>query len=275
MRSRGRLHRSVALALACSIAGAALLAGTRPGEARILKTRGQGARGPLELTLGSGIEFETDPEESEYGFPFLVEYGLTRILKVTAEPSYVLITKKAGGNVSGIGDLETTITAEFPTERRNRPALALESVIKWPTARTGDIGTGERDYSLGLIVSKEFVNFDVDLNGVYTFVGDPPGVSLKDTFEASLASEWHLNRTFDIEAEIVRAIGAGGRFRGASLGGFQNIGGPEQGQSETEATLGLAEHLGEFFKLEQGAVVKFDGSFQFVIAWEYDFAGSR
>ena len=49
-----------------------------PAGARILKTRRPGGvAGPLELALGSGFEYETDGEESEYGFPFLVEYGFT------------------------------------------------------------------------------------------------------------------------------------------------------------------------------------------------------
>jgi hypothetical protein len=262
----------------CLLLALGVVAGGAPCAARILKTRRPNQPGrPLALVVGSGFEYETDSEESEYGFPFLAEYGLNDIVKVSAEPSYILVRKKAGGTVTGPGDFETTLSCEFPTERRYRPGFALEAVIKWPTAPRGDLGTGETDYSLGAIVSKEFVGFDVDLNAVYTFIGDPPGVSLQNTFEGSIASEYHLNRTIDLEAEVVTALGAGGRFRGhsGSLGGFANIGGPEQGQSESEGTLGMAEHLNDFLKLEQGAVLKSDGSWQFVFAWEWDFAGDR
>ena len=98
-----------------------------------------------------------------------------------------------------------------------------------------------------------------------------------NTLELSVATEWRLNPRYDIEGEAVTAMGAGGSFRGhsGSLGGFANIGGPEQGQSESEFTLGLARHFGEYLKLEQGAILKSGGGFQFVVAWEYDFAGGR
>ena len=267
-----RVPRALAGALlaACLVATSAL-----PASARILKTKRptqQGTR-ELELTIGSGFEYETDSEESEYGFPFLVEYGLTRQIKLSLEPSWVLVRRKLGGSLSGPGDFETTLTWEFPTERRYRPGLALEGVVKWPTARRGDLGTGETDYSIGGIVSKEFVGFDLDLNAVYTFIGSPPGVHLKDTFEASLASEWHVTPTLDIEGEAVTSLGAGGAFRSlpGTLGGFANIGGPEQGQNESEFTLGVAEHLNERFKIEQGLVLKSGGSVQTVLAWEWAF----
>ena len=259
-----------------SLAVVAALTLATGAEARIVTSRGAStAAGPLRLVLGSGFEYETDAEESEYGFPFFAEYGFNDALTLTVEPSAVVIRRKSRGDLSGFGDLETTLTAEIVSERRHRPAFAIASTIKWPTAKRGDLGTGERDVSIGAIVSKEFLSCDVDANVVYTFIGDPPGVSLKNTLEASLASEWHPRPVLDVIAEVVTHFGAGGTFRGgtSALGGFANIGGPEQGQAEFEVTLGLAERLGEFLKFEQGVVAKNDGAFQFVIAWEYDFAG--
>lgn len=270
MRARERVI------VASVLAAATLAAIAAPAAAKILKTRRPGQYKELALNVGSGFEFESDSEQSEYGFPVLVEYGFTKMLKLNVEPSYVLVRKKKGGSIEGPGDLETTLTCEFPTERRYRPGLALEGLVKWPTARSGGLGTGQTDYALGVIVSKEFVPFDMDLNGVYTFVGSPPGVRLENTLGASLAIEWHLTPALDIEAEAVTAIGAGG-FRGqpGTLGGFANLGGAVQGQSESEGTLGLAEHLSEWLKLEEGVILKSDGSWQAVAAWEYDFGGGK
>ena len=253
------------------------LACPSPATARILKTRRVGRPGqPPSITVGSGFEYENDGEESQYGFPFLAEYGLTNIIKVRAEPNFVLIRKRDGGTTSGMGDLETAATFEFPTERRHRPGLALEALIKWPTARTGDLGTGKTDYTLGAIVSKEFVQCDTEVNAAYTWVGDPPGLSLKDTFEASSAIEWHLNGSLDLLGEAVTAGGAGGRFRiHNSALGIASIGGPQQGLTESEFTLGVAEKSGEFLKYEQGVVIKSDGTYQWVLAWEWDFGGGR
>ena len=266
-------HRIAAAALA--LAALALSAG--PVAAKILKTRRPGEYQPLTLIVGSGTEFETDGEESQYGFPFFAEYGFSKMIKASVEPNYLLVRKQKGGSIGGLGDLETAVTCEFPTERRYRPGLALVGVVKWPTAPRPRLGTGKMDYSFGGIVSKEFVGFDLDLNALYTIVGRPAGVRLQNTFEVSLAGEWHLTRTLDLEAEVVNARGAAGRFHGqtGSLGGFANIGGPEQGQIESEVTLGLARRFGEFFKLEQGAVLKSGGSWQLVFAWEYDFSGGK
>lgn len=262
----------------CLLVGIGCLVCAPPTGARILKTRRveQSSR-PLALTMGSGFEYETDGEESEYGFPFLAEYALSDLIKLRAEPSFILLRRKIGGSISGPGDLETAVTFELPTERRYRPAVALEALVKWPTARKGDFGTGKTDYTLGAIVSKEFVQCDAELNAAYTVVGDPPGLSLKDTFEASCALEWHLNSVLDVVGEAVVAGGAGGRFRShtTALGGFANIGGPEQGQTEYEFTLGLTEKRGDSLKYEQGVVMKSGGAFQFVFAWELDFGGGR
>jgi hypothetical protein len=256
---------------------AILLTAAAPAGAKILKTKRPREYKELVLTVGSGFEYQTDAEQSEYGFPFLVEYGFTKMLKLSAEPSYVLIRRKSGGSINGPGDLETTLTCEFPTERRYRPGLALEGVVKWPTAHHGELGTGKADYSLGAIVSKEFVPFDLDLNAAYTFIGSPPGVRLQNTFEASLAVEWHLTPVLDIEAEAVTSLGAGGHFRGqpGTIGGFANLGGAVQGLSESEGTLGLAERLTARLKLEEGMILKSDGSWQAVAAWEWDFGEGK
>ena len=129
---------------------------------------------------------------------------------------------------------------------------------------------------LGAIVSKALVALDVDLNAVYTFIGNPPGVRLSDVVELSLAAEYHLSPSLDLLAEVVTASGAGGR-RGSpgSIGSFANIGGPQQGQRETEATLGLARRFNEFLKLELGAVLKSGPAVQTVFAWEWDFGGGQ
>ena len=269
----GRLRRWVAALIAVS-----LIAVSAPASARILKTKRPGQPGQgLALTIGSGFEYETDPEESEFGYPFLIEYELTKTLKLSAEPSYVQIRSKPGQrgtSVSGSGDFETTVEYEFIGERRHRPALTAEGIVKWPTAAYDAIGTHEMDYSIGLIVSKELVGFDLDFNALYTFVGSPPDVPLENSTEVGLASEWHVRPSFDLLAEVVTSTGGGVRGRSGSLG---SLGGRANAigisESLTEGTLGFALHLNDFLKLEQGVIAKSDGSFQAVFAWEWDFSG--
>src|SRR5882672_4406586 len=228
----------------------------------------------LALTVGSGFEYATDSEQSEYGYPFLIDYGFSDKLKVTIEPSYVFLKSKAGGSVSGLGDLETTVESELVKERRYRPALTLEGIVKWPTARHAELGTGERDYTVGLLLDKEFVGWDADFNATYTFVGSPPGAHLQNTIEVALASEWHLTRTLSIVGEVVTTHGSG-VFRGqpgsiSGIGGLPRVASEPFG-NESEGTLGLAERLNHHLKLEEGGILKTDGSWQAVFGWEWDF----
>jgi hypothetical protein len=246
-----------------------------PAAAKVLKTK-SGQVKELALTVGSGIEFTTDSEETQYDFPFLVEYGVTENLQLTIEPDYIVLQSTNGNSVSGIGDLETSLTYEFLSMRRHRPSLSAEGLIKWPTASRGEFGTGKADYSLGVIVSKEFVHMDVDFNAVYTIMGSPPSVQLPNILELSLAMEWHLSRVLDLEGEMVTAGSSGSGFhrRPGTIGGgggLPSVGSSEKGGRDTEGTLALAELLSARLKLEQGVAINFDGSWQVVCAWEWDF----
>jgi hypothetical protein len=277
-RHRGRAFPAIVILWGVLII-VVLLETAAPSSAGIMKTKRKrpSARGTyreLLLVIGSGFEFTTDSEESEYDFPFLVEYGFTRNLKLSAEPDWAYIHFKDGSKpVSGFGDLETTLTFEFIGERRKRPAIATEGIVKWPTA-TSELGTGKADYSIGAVVSKDLVKVELDFNAVYTFAGSPPGIQMKNTGEASIAAEWHLNSVLDLEGEIATNTGSGGGFHGrpGSIGGIGgSIRAAEPSGAETEGTLGLAELLNPCLKLEEGVILNSDGSWQIVTAWEWDF----
>jgi len=260
------LDRIVAPALV-----AAVLAGVVvPCEAKILKTKQASQYHEFPLTVGSGFEYEGDSEEKQYDFPFLIEYGVTRALTLTVEPDYTVIDKAGAASIRGFGDLETSLVYEFVGERRSRPSLSAEALVKWPTANSDSLTTGEIDYSVGGIISKEFIHFDVDSEWLYTFVGDPPGVDLTNSSEVSLALAWHMTRSADLEAEGVTSSGGG--FRGSGRSNLSHL--PSdiaQEGRQYEWTLGVSQRLGAHFKLEAGYVYKSDGSWQAVSAWEWNF----
>jgi hypothetical protein len=247
-----------------------------PVSAKIRKTRETGQYRDYHefpLTIGSGIEYETDEEGSEYGFPFLIEYGLTDAITVALEPDFVVVDPVERPAAHGFGELETSVVYEYLRERRNRPALSAELLVKWPTATHDSLGTGEIDYSLGAIASKEFVHFTVDFEVLYTLVGSPPGIQLDDALEISLASDVHLSAIIDLELELVTSTGGGIRSRVSAISGpvlpsdVQDAGG-----QQTEGTIGIAEKLTSHLKLEQGVLVASDGSWQLLAAWEWDFS---
>lgn len=245
---------------------AGLLAAGLPASARITRSRPSAAVAPYEgatpsvwaplyaFVLGGGFEFERSREQTEYGFPFLIEYNVTEKLKLTLEPKYTSIVARSpeARSVKGFGDLETSVAYEFLRERRYRPALSVEGRIKWPSASDPDLGERGRDYTLGLIASKDLVFMDLDLNILYTSAGDR---ERDDTVEVSLAAEWHVNRYVDVIGEVAHVR-------------------PMRGRSgESEATVGLAWHVNKFLKLEQGVVFKEQGIWEAVFAWEWAIGG--
>jgi hypothetical protein len=251
----------------------ALLLTALPASARITRTRTSASSAvdrlrtpsildPLySLVVGSGVEYEEISEQTEYGFPILIEYSFTERLKLTIEPKYTSIHAKTpdGRSISGWGDLETTLDFEFLRERRYRPALSVEGKVRWPTAEDPDLGERGRDYTLGLIASKDFVFLELDANVLYTFLADR---EREDLIEASLAVAWHLNGYVDLIAEVVHVMRAGGR--GAAV---------DEDRDETEATVGFAWIVSKFLRLEQGVVFKEHGVWETVFAWEWSFGG--
>ncbi len=213
------------------------------------------------LVIGSGFEYQRDQDQTEYGFPILIEYNFSEQLKLTIEPKFTRIVGRDAGSrsVSGFGDLETTVDYEFLRERRYRPALSLEGAIRWPTAEDSDLGEPGRDYTFGLVASKDLVLVDIDLNVLYTFIGDH---EQEDTVDISLAAEWHVNGYVGVIAEVANVTRLG------TLGS-----GSTGGRHETEATIGLSWQANKFFKFEQGVVFKEGGIWEAVFAWEWNFGG--
>jgi hypothetical protein len=261
--NRARLVLLLAVAVVAAI--------PHPSHARIRKTRPPAsstaypgavpspwaAFAPLVLSLG--LEYQSDEEQTEYGFPISIEYNLTEKLKLILEHGYASIGSKSAESrsVDGFGDLEAAVDYEFLSERRYRPALAVEGRIKWPTAEDPDLGEPGNDYTFGIIASKDLVYFDLDLNVFYTFVGDR---EQEDTVEVSLAAEWHVNRYVDLIAEVASAM----RTRIHDSDGNRN---------ETEATVGLGWRINKNFRLEQGVIFKERGEWELVVSCEWNFGG--
>jgi hypothetical protein len=207
------------------------------------------------------VEYEKAGDQVEYGFPILIEYNFTERLKIAIEPKWTRLRDRTPGGrtISGWGDLDTTLDYEFLSERRYRPALSLEGQVRWPTAQDPELGDRGRDYTLGLIASKDLVLVELDANVLYTFIGDR---EREDQLEVSLAATWHVNGYLDLLGEVVHLTRTGGRGEAAS-----------EDRDETECTVGLAWIVNKFLKLEQGVVFKEHGEWEIVFAWEWSFGG--
>ena len=256
------------LALLC-----ALLFTVPPASARITKSRssastnvpGTVTEGKLwqpfySTVIGAGIEYTSNHGITEYGFPLLIEYNFSDRLTLSIEPKYVSIVSHSPDqeSVKGWGDLETTLVWEFLRERRYRPALSLETGVKWPIAEHADLGEPGFDYTVGLIASKDLVYLDVDLNALYTFSGHS---ERQDNVELSAAMAWHITPRIDVIGEVSMTLPTD-RRRVA-----------EPASMSTEALVGLAWQVNKYLKFEQGVIFKERGEWEAVFAFEWSFGG--
>ena len=257
----------------CAIAavGPAILAllTAGPASARVLKSK-KPATKARELVIGSRLEFES----SDVDVPVLLEWSPNKRLQLIAEPTYAQVQLDDGSKARGFKDLELSGVYEFLPQRRSRPSFAIELDFKLPTSSNRQLSTGKSDIGIGLVAVRDFVHWDFEASGVYTFVGSPSGQRLSNVYELSLSAERRMGPRLDVFGEIVGSGGGalGGNSRnGFGLGGLQSAV-AEGGGTEGEITFGVAEHLTRHLKLEQGATYKSDGTVLAILGWEYNFA---
>ncbi|HXF94283.1 MAG TPA: transporter [Nitrospiraceae bacterium] len=124
---------------------------------------------------------------------------------------------KSPGNVAptastdcGIGDLILRGRYYLVDERDWIPTIAVTGRIKFPTAdEHRGLGTGEFDESFGVEMSKTLVgNWLGFLDFGYTFIGDPPGVDLRNQWYYDFGVGYNATKTLLLSAyyEEYRAL---------------------------------------------------------------------
>lgn len=238
-----------------------LLVGTESafGQATIFKTRRSPSSVTLPLVIAVGLEYETDQDQSQIDAPLALQYSFSETFQASIETSATQIRTKGeqSGTVTGLDDIETNLEYEFLRERRYRPSLAAFGGIKWSTSTQPDIGTPGTEYAAGLVATKEFDYFELDLNAIYTFSGDP---ELQDILEIPVAIDVQLNHYFSIALEIAPTL---------------DMGGGGEGSAQTEYTLGCLWRASEFSTIEGGVTVRDDSSWQILLGWEFSLAGEN
>ncbi len=222
-----------------------------------------------DVVVGSRVEVEG----TDFEAPVFIEWSPTERLQLAAEIAYGRTELDDGSIASGLNDLEVSGTYEILPERRRRWGLAAELEAKLPTTKNRQLGTGKSDVGVGLIATKEFVHWDFEVSGVYTFIGSPRGMSLSNVYELSVAAEWHPTGRLDVFGEFVGSGGGavgGGSRNSIGLGGLSEVF-ADNGGAEGEVTFGVAEHLTRHLKLEQAVTIGSDGALLAILGWEYDF----
>lgn len=235
--------------------------------ARLLKSIGKTLDSQEQsFTIGSGLDYQKDDEETEYDLSLVLEYGFLDNLTIASEPNYIHLARVEDTNASGFGELEVSLSYNILEAEDRHPGLSSLALVKLPTASSEELGTGGTDLTLGLSISQDFGKADADISALYTFVGSPPGATLQNSIEFILAGEWYASDLISLVVEAAAIDGAGRSH--AQSGSIQGLAGREGG-SERSLTFGVTEHLSDEFKLEQGIVYVLDGTVQAVLAWEW------
>jgi len=155
------------------------------------------------MEVEAGFEY-VKQSDKENNLSLCVKYGIIKKLDLGIEVPYQFIDVSEGDKVDGMGDIQITTKYNFLDETESLPALALSCTVK---TKTGDesksLGSGEIDYSLNGIFTKEIGRFASHVNLGYTFIGESNEEELDDIFSYSLAVEYPLIESLNIVGEIV------------------------------------------------------------------------
>jgi hypothetical protein len=102
----------------------------------------------------------------------------------------------------GVGDVLLRVSYIVLEEKDAIPEVAPYVKIKFPTAdRDRGLGTGEFDETVGVDLSKRLVERLYGyLTLSYTFIGDPPGSNLRDSFGWSLGAAYAVLQPLSVFA---------------------------------------------------------------------------
>lgn len=195
-------------------------------------------RGALEAS--TAYEHQVSSEGSEGALPFAFEYGVTNRLEFLVEPvAYTAIRPKRGTHATGPGDLETTLTYLLRGEGTRAPAFAMAGELKIPTAESSLIGTDAYDYATYLIASKRFGAVDTHANLAYAIIGQPPGVTLNNTFSFAVAAVLHPGNRLQWFAEVLGVTATAPEAKSTASSNESSVA-PETGGAELNGTLGTS-----------------------------------
>lgn len=151
------------------------------------------------LSVPLGLKLEIDPFILRVSVPWVLIDGPAVL--VGDQPVGVA---GSAGSRNGIGDVVLSASYVFLPDSAALPVVEFTGKVKFGTGSTSKgLGTGEHDYVLKLDVSKSFGRFTPFVAGGYKFIGDPPGVDLRNKAFAGggtifRASDWlNLGLAYD------------------------------------------------------------------------------
>ncbi len=147
------------------------------------------------------LKWKGDDRDQIFLFVFI--YGLSERLEVSTELPYLLQYPKESASKEGIGDINLVAKYLLIQEADRIPAFTAKGVVKLDN---GDfekgLGTGDRDYSLFAVASKNLDNLTIHVHFGYTWVGNKNNKDMRDITLYGLAVDYGVTEKFHLLGEI-------------------------------------------------------------------------
>ncbi len=134
-----------------------------------------------EGNFSNALQIEKDKDGTTFLTETQYEFAPNDRTEILIEPFfYEKQMPKAGPDVSGVGDVEVTLSYIAVPETDKWPTLILAQKIKIPTATNRDIGTGKVDAQTYVIIGKTWGETHLNVNLGYEYIGKVSGLNLRD-----------------------------------------------------------------------------------------------
>ncbi|MBM4043488.1 MAG: transporter [Planctomycetes bacterium] len=161
------------------------------------------------VQVEGGVAYVKAKASNHFDFPLTLTYGLIPGLEAGIASGGVFhrvreTAESDSRRTTGFGDLALSTKWKAIHERDYIPAFSSALTVKFPTADDEkDHGTGERDYDITVILSKDIGGwFALHGNVGYTFVGVPRDHDWNDVVHYGLAAERALSQRTTLVGEV-------------------------------------------------------------------------
>jgi hypothetical protein len=193
------------------------LAAALPAAAQVSGAGGPAAASPYGLTFSTGADYSsgsygTNSKTKIFVAPMSLAFK-TDAFRLSASVPYLRIdgagavvlgsdgrplpgVPGATGVRSGLGDLSLAGTASLPTESLGGFNIDVTGRVKFPTSKSSKrLGTGETDFTVSTDISYPVGAWAPFVTLGYRMPGDPPGIDLQNSFNASIGASVAAGQT--------------------------------------------------------------------------------
>lgn len=168
---------------------------------------GVAGSGVFQLEIGNDYAFQNG--DREFTFTPTPIVGLWKRLELSADFPASFVWPEEGKNREGFSDINLILKTLFVPETQWSPSVLLRSQIKFENGNEEkELGSGDEDFGLISVFTKEIKSFTFHANVGYIFVGSGKDETLRDFIPYGFAGECRLTERIKVVAEMYVETGS-------------------------------------------------------------------